>query len=54
MNEEPAWAAARTGELGRSALDAGRAAIQLGWKPWTALDDGLALTLDWFRAQGNR
>ena len=31
------------------ALDPGRAAIQLGWKPWTPLGDGLALTLDWFR-----
>ena len=49
--DEPAVAAARPGELPRSALDAGRAAIQLGWKPWTTLDEGLALTLDWFRAQ---
>ena len=28
-----------------------RAAIHLGWKPWTMLDEGLALTLDWFREQ---
>ncbi|MET0421802.1 MAG: SDR family NAD(P)-dependent oxidoreductase [Acidimicrobiia bacterium] len=49
--DEPGRAAARPGELARSALDPGRAAIQLGWKPWTSLDDGLALTLDWFRAQ---
>jgi UDP-glucose 4-epimerase len=48
--DEPAVAAARAGELGRSALDSGRAAIQLGWKPWTTLDDGLAITLDWFRS----
>ena len=39
------------GELLRSALDPGRAAIHLGWKPWTALDDGLARTIDWFRDQ---
>jgi UDP-glucose 4-epimerase len=50
MREEPAWAAGRAGELARSALDSGRAAIQLGWKPWTTLDEGLALTLDHFRA----
>jgi UDP-glucose 4-epimerase len=29
----------------RLALDRGRARIQLGWEPWTSLDDGLALTL---------
>ena len=44
-------APARPGELARSALDPGRAAIHLGWKPWTSLDDGLARTLDWFRAR---
>ncbi|MET0275633.1 MAG: SDR family NAD(P)-dependent oxidoreductase [Acidimicrobiia bacterium] len=49
--DEPGRAAARPGELARSALDPGRAAIQLGWKPWTSLDDGLALTIDWFRSQ---
>jgi UDP-glucose 4-epimerase len=42
-------APARVGELERSCLDPGRAAIHLGWKPWTALDEGLALTVDWFR-----
>ena len=31
----------RPGELARSALDPGRAAIHLGWKPWTPLADGL-------------
>jgi UDP-glucose 4-epimerase len=48
--EPPNRAPARPGELARSALDPGRAAIHLGWKPWTALDDGLALTVDWLRA----
>jgi UDP-glucose 4-epimerase len=43
--------AARLGELERSALDPGRAEIQLGWKPWTDLDEGVARTLDWFKAQ---
>ena len=38
-------AAAHRGELQRSALDAGRAAIQLGWQPWTPLDEGLAQVL---------
>jgi UDP-glucose 4-epimerase len=49
--EEPArYAPPRTGELRRSALDPGRAAIHLGWKPWTALEDGTQRTLEWFRA----
>jgi UDP-glucose 4-epimerase len=49
--ERPAVAApARPGELLRSSLDPGRAAIHLGWKPWTSLDEGTLSTLDWFRA----
>jgi UDP-glucose 4-epimerase len=47
-DDEPRYAPERAGELRRSALDPGRAAIHLGWKPWTALDDGLARTLEWF------
>jgi UDP-glucose 4-epimerase len=42
---------ARTGELQRSAVDAGRAQIHLGWKPFTVLDDGLARTLEHFKGQ---
>jgi UDP-glucose 4-epimerase len=40
----------RAGELQRSALDPGRAAIHLGWKPWTSLDEGLGRTLEHFKA----
>jgi UDP-glucose 4-epimerase len=40
----------RAGELKRSALDPGRAAIHLGWKPWTSLDEGLGRTLEYFKA----
>jgi UDP-glucose 4-epimerase len=48
--EEPArYAMPRPGELQRSALDPGRAAIHLGWKPWTDLGEGLQRTLEWFR-----
>jgi UDP-glucose 4-epimerase len=49
---EPAqYAPPRTGELARSALDPGRAAIHLGWKPFTALDEGVARTLEHFKGQ---
>lgn len=44
-------APARVGELQRSALDPGRARIHLGWEPWTALDDGLARTLEHFKGR---
>ena len=45
---EPArYQGARTGELLRSALDPGRAAIHLGWQPFTQLTDGLARTLEY-------
>ena len=48
---EPArYAPARTGELRRSALDPGRAAIHLGWKPYTTVDEGIAATLEWFQS----
>jgi UDP-glucose 4-epimerase len=39
---------ARTGELARSAIDPGKAAIHLGWKPFTDLQNGLARTLEHF------
>jgi UDP-glucose 4-epimerase len=49
--DEPArYAMPRPGELQRSALDPARAANHLGWKPWTALEDGLRRTISWFRA----
>jgi UDP-glucose 4-epimerase len=41
-------AATRPGELQRSALDPTRAAIQLGWTPWTELAEGTARVLEWF------
>jgi UDP-glucose 4-epimerase len=47
--EAPNRAPERAGELLRSSLDPGRAAIHLGWKPWTSLEDGLLRTIDWFR-----
>jgi UDP-glucose 4-epimerase len=47
--EMPRLAPERPGELQRSALDPGRAAIHLGWKPWTPLEEGLNRTLEWFR-----
>lgn len=48
--EAPAQiAAARPGELQRSSLDPGRAAMQLAWKPWTTLEEGTSRVLGWFK-----
>jgi UDP-glucose 4-epimerase len=44
--------AARPGELSRCALDPTRAAIQLGWRPWTDLADGTARVVDWIKQRG--
>jgi UDP-glucose 4-epimerase len=44
----------RPGELERSSLDSGRAAIHLGWRPWTNLDDGVAAVVVALRAGQGR
>lgn len=44
---EPSWAEARPGDIRHSAVDATLAARELGWKPWTTLEEGLAATLAW-------
>ena len=49
FSEPPKYAPPRTGELERSALDPGRAAMHLGWEPATDLEQGLQRTLAWFR-----
>ncbi|MBI2168759.1 MAG: GDP-mannose 4,6-dehydratase [Actinobacteria bacterium] len=45
------YGAPRRGDVKRSSLDPGRAEIHLGWKPFTRLEDGLARTIEWFRAR---
>jgi UDP-glucose 4-epimerase len=45
-DEPPRTAPERAGELRRSALDPGRAAIHLGWKSWTPLATGVAAVLE--------
>lgn len=47
----PVHADARPGELDRSALDAAKAARDLGWAPGVSLGDGVAAVLDWFRTR---
>ena len=47
----PVLAPPRSGELLRSSLDIERAAIQLGWRPWTELPEGTRAVLDEVRAK---
>jgi UDP-glucose 4-epimerase len=46
-DREPVHAPERAGELRHNAVDVRKAAQQLGWKPWTTLEEGLAATLRW-------
>jgi UDP-glucose 4-epimerase len=48
---EPELAPPRPGDLARSALDPGRAGAELGWQPQVSLQEGVARTVDWFRAR---
>jgi UDP-glucose 4-epimerase len=46
---KPEFQALGQGEVLRSSLDNSLAEAELGWKPWTHLEDGLAETVSWFR-----
>jgi UDP-glucose 4-epimerase len=50
----PVHVPARAGELRRSCLDPSRAAIHLGWKPWTTIDKGTAAVIEWSRSNPDR
>jgi UDP-glucose 4-epimerase len=52
VSDKAEYAPARQGELARSALDASRAGLHLGWSPFTSLEQGTAATLEWFRTTG--
>ncbi len=41
-------------ELVRWSLDPGRAAIHLGWRPWTPVEEGVSSVLEWWRASARR
>ena len=51
FRETAQYAPSRTGELQRSAIDWSRAELQLGWKPFTSIEEGLARTLEHFKGQ---
>ncbi|MDQ2726537.1 MAG: NAD-dependent epimerase/dehydratase family protein [Actinomycetota bacterium] len=48
----PVYGPPRPGEVIRFSLNPGRAAIHLGWTPWTTLPAGVAATVEWVRTAG--
>ena len=51
---EPQFGPSRKGDVYRIALDNTRAKVQLGWEPRIPLDEGLRLTVEYFRQQITR
>ena len=49
--QEPNYGPSRKGDVYRIALDNGRAREHLGWEPRVSLEEGLSLTVDYFREQ---
>ena len=52
--QEPKFGPARKGDVYRIALDNTRAKEGLGWEPQVSLEEGLSLTVDYFREQVKR
>ena len=48
---KPNYGPSRKGDVYRIALDNGRARRELGWEPRVNLEEGLSLTVDYFREQ---
>ncbi|HYM96827.1 MAG TPA: LPS biosynthesis protein WbpP, partial [Candidatus Sulfotelmatobacter sp.] len=51
---EPRFGPARKGDVYRIALDNSRAKEHLGWEPQVSLEEGLSLTVDYFREHISR
>ncbi len=47
---DPVHAAGKSGDTSRSCLDASLASQVLGWKPWVGIEEGIARTVEFFRA----
>ncbi|HEX6262506.1 MAG TPA: NAD-dependent epimerase/dehydratase family protein [Actinomycetota bacterium] len=47
---EPSFGPLPKGDLRRSSLDPSLAERDLGWKPWTQLEEGLRQTVEWLKA----
>lgn len=52
--DNPEYAPSRLGDVPRSALSSERARSVLGWEPLTPVNEGVAQTVDYFRAAATR
>lgn len=50
FRRDPRFGPPRAGDIRRSALDGELAERELGWKPWTTLEQGLPHTVEWLRS----
>ncbi len=48
--KEPTYAPPRKGDLRKSILDISKARVELGWSPQTALEEGLIMTVEYFKS----
>ena len=48
----PSFAAPRAGDVRHTQADIGAAAAELGHRPSVSFEEGLARTVEWFRARG--
>ena len=54
LEPTPRFGPGRAGDIRHSALDPTRAAIHLGWSPWTTVPDGVAAVLEHMKRSGGR
>ena len=51
--KDPVYGPPRPGDLRKSVLDVSKAREVLGWEPKVKLEDGLKMTVDWFKKRGD-
>ena len=52
-SKDPVYGPPRPGDLRKSVLDISRAREVLGWEPKVKLEDGLRMTVEWFKKRGD-
>jgi len=51
FDDRPIFGDPKPGDVQRSVVDASKAKRVLGWEAWTALPEGIAKTVAWYRSQ---
>lgn len=53
VSTRPEYGPGKDGDVPRSCLDASKAKEHMGWEPWVQIEEGIRLTVDWFKAHPN-